>query len=146
MRVFFIIFIGLCSGVLGGLGMGGGNLLIPILINFLSIEIGVAQNINLISFIPMSIVALIFHIKHKLVKFKYVFYMVISGILFVILGVFLASIISNILLKKLFGIFLICISILSFILTMVEIRKKKKNKNKDNKVEIIDKNSQNSQD
>ena len=58
---------GVLSGVLGGMGMGGGTLLIPLLSLFYSVGQHTSQAVNLISFIPMAIVALIiiFRIKAK---------------------------------------------------------------------------------
>ena len=66
MTVWLIVF-GFISGILGGMGMGGGTLLIPLL-NFLDIEQQTIQAINLISFLPMACVALGLHFKNKLVK------------------------------------------------------------------------------
>ena len=56
------------SGVLGGLGMGGGTILIPLLTIFFDVEQQQAQAINLVAFIPMAIVSLIIHIKNKRVR------------------------------------------------------------------------------
>ena len=61
------ILIGLGSGVLGGMGMGGGTALIPLLTIFTSVHQKTAQAINLISFIPMAVVALFLHVKNGLV-------------------------------------------------------------------------------
>jgi len=52
MNIFAIILsllFGILSGVLGGLGMGGGTLLIPLLTIFLNFEQKLAQGINLLS-------------------------------------------------------------------------------------------------
>ena len=57
MRIFWFVVAGLVSGVLGGMGMGGGTILIPLLSIFYKIGQHTAQAINLISFIPMAIVA-----------------------------------------------------------------------------------------
>ena len=50
---------GLFGGLVGGMGMGGGTLLIPIITLLAGFKQLEAQGINLISFIPMSMVALI---------------------------------------------------------------------------------------
>ena len=52
----FLVFLvcGVCGGVLGGMGMGGGTLLIPLLTIFCGVEQGIAQGVNLLSFLPMS--------------------------------------------------------------------------------------------
>ena len=65
----YIIF-GALGGILGGMGMGGGTLLIPLLTIFTETKQKEAQGINLIVFIPMAIIALIIHFKNKLVNVK----------------------------------------------------------------------------
>ena len=102
---------GLVGGVIGGMGMGGGTLLIPILTllgNFQQLE---AQGINLIAFIPMSIVALILHFKNKLVKFKETYWLAIIGAVVSLLTALIAVNIKGTILKKLFAVFLIIIGI-----------------------------------
>ena len=74
--VIIFSLIGIIGGVLGGMGMGGGTLLIPLLTIFLNLPQKEAQAINLIAFLPMSIIALILHYKNKLLKFKNVGYVV----------------------------------------------------------------------
>ena len=64
------VFAGLLGGILGGMGMGGGTLLIPLLSIFYNVSQHSAQAVNLISFIPMAVVALVIHIKNKRVDFK----------------------------------------------------------------------------
>lgn len=128
MRVVFLILAGLVSGILGGMGLGGGTLLIPILTIFLKVPLNIAQGINLISFVPMSVLALIFHFKNKLIMTKYLLKMGIAGVIFSVLGAFLSSLVKATLLKKLFGIFLILLGILSFITTIIQIRKEKQAK------------------
>ena len=58
--------IGFFAGIIGGMGMGGGTILIPALILFASIDPKIAQSTNLLSSIPMTIVALAIHIKKKM--------------------------------------------------------------------------------
>ena len=58
---------GISSGIIAGMGMGGGTLLIPILTILLGVEQRISQGINLIVFVPMSIVALIIHCKRKFI-------------------------------------------------------------------------------
>lgn len=68
MIVWCVIF-GFIAGIVGGMGMGGGTLLVPLL-SLLDIPQRQMQAINLISFLPMCAVALIFHFKNKLVVTK----------------------------------------------------------------------------
>ena len=64
------IIIGLISGIVSGMGMGGGTILILCLSLFLSKDQHIAQGANLIFFIPTSIVSTFINVKQKLVKWK----------------------------------------------------------------------------
>ena len=79
--LIWLIISGVLGGLLGGMGMGGGTLLIPLLTIFCGLNQHLAQAINLIAFIPMAVVALIIHIKNKLVDFKGVLYIILPGVL-----------------------------------------------------------------
>lgn len=123
---FIMLFVaGLISGIVGGMGMGGGTLLIPILTIFLKFKQKNAQAINLLVFIPMSLVALIIHIKNKLVDFKVGIPIVISGVVFSILGSYLASILSNNILQKIFAVFLLLVGINQGTQTIIALKKPK---------------------
>ena len=126
MNVFYLILAGLISGIIGGMGMGGGTLLIPILTIFLGIAQKYAQGINLLVFIPMSLVALIIHIKNKLVDFKVGIPIMCVGIIFSIVGSMFANQINNIILKKIFAIFLLVIGIYQGIMTIISAKKLRK--------------------
>ena len=132
MNIFYLIVAGFISGVVGGMGMGGGTLLIPLLTIFLKFPQKSAQGINLLVFIPMSVVALIIHIKNKLVDFKVGVPIVVSGIIFSIIGSLLASNISNNFLKKIFAVFLLAVGINQVIQTFFKIKKKNKEDKKEN--------------
>ena len=129
MNILWLGVAGLISGIIGGMGMGGGTLLIPILTIFLNIMQKSAQAINLLVFIPMSLVALIIHIKNKLVDFSVGVPIILSGVIFSLMGSYLASIISNELLQKIFAIFLLIVGINQAVQTIILIIKKKSNDN-----------------
>lgn len=118
---------GLIGGLVGGMGMGGGTLLIPILTLLAHFNQLEAQGINLISFIPMSVVALILHFKNKLVKFKETYLMAIVGAILSILSAFLAVHLNSKVLKKLFGLFLIGIGVWQLV-EVIKLYKEKKDK------------------
>ena len=59
------IIIGLFSGFIGGMGIGGGTILIPALVFFVNIKQQLAQSVNLLSFIPLSLIAIPVHLKNK---------------------------------------------------------------------------------
>lgn len=115
---------GIVGGILGGMGMGGGTLLIPLLTIFCGVKQHLAQAINLISFVPMSIVVLIIHAKNKLIDKEKILWIIIFGILSCIGGCFLSENLSGNLLKKLFGGFLILLAIFQFV---VQLKNEKSN-------------------
>ena len=119
------ILAGIVGGIVGGMGMGGGTLTIPILTIFLSYKQLQAQGVNLIAFIPMSVIALIIHFKNHLVDFKNTWLLALVGCVFSLGGALIANHLSNIVLKKMFAIFLIGLGIWQ----IVEMIKNKNAKN-----------------
>ena len=115
MEYIWYVLSGILGGVLGGMGMGGGTLLIPLLTIFNGVGQHSAQAINLIAFIPMAVVALIIHFKNKLIEFKKVIFIILPGIITCIVGCFVAKNVTGELLKKIFGGFLIILAVIQFI-------------------------------
>ncbi len=107
---FLYLLAGAIGGVFGGMGMGGGTLLIPLLTIFFSVEQKTAQAINLISFIPMALMALRIHLKNKLVDFKGILYIIVPAVAFGILGSLIAKKIGSGVLHRCFGAFLILLA------------------------------------
>ena len=128
MEYIWFIIAGLISGVIGGMGMGGGTLLIPILTIFLGVMQRTAQGLNLLVFIPMSVVALIIHCKNKLVDFKVGLIIIGSGVVASVAGSLLALNLSNGVLQKIFGVFLLLVGIWQIIETVISCKKSKKQK------------------
>lgn len=106
--------IGVASGILGGMGMGGGTVLIPLLTMLTNLSQHKAQGINLISFIPMAVVVLIIYIKNKLINFNKILYIIIPAIIFAVIGSMLTNLSSGTLLRKIFGGFLLILSFFQF--------------------------------
>lgn len=102
---------GIISGAISGMGMGGGTILITILVCFLGIEQKVAQAVNLVFFIPTSIVATIVNIKNKEINWKIAVPISILGTIGAFIGSFIATKIEVGNLRKMFAIFLILIAI-----------------------------------
>lgn len=111
MTIFLYILFGLMAGVFGGLGMGGGTLLIPLLTIFLGVEQKLSQGINLISFLVMALVSLIIHYKNGYIETKNIWYIIISGVFFSAGGALLASVLPSKILRMGFGVFLCILSI-----------------------------------
>lgn len=112
---YILLVFGLLAGIVGGMGMGGGTILIPLLTIFAEVSQILAQGYNLIAFLPMSIIAIIIHFKNDLIKLNYLPVLIIFGILFSVLGGYLANLIDKGVLKVSFGAFLLILSIFEFI-------------------------------
>ena len=104
-----LFFLGLFAGIIGGLGIGGGIILIPGLIFFTALKQQTIQSINLLSFIPLSFIALYIHIKNKNVLLKLSVPIIIFGLFGAYLGSKIAANIPSETLQKMFGIFLLFI-------------------------------------
>lgn len=109
-----LIIIGFLSGIISGMGIGGGTILIPSLVLFMGLDQIQAQGINLIVFIPIGIVAIITHKKQGNIEGKYIKGLVYPGILGAILGSLLATGIKSENLRKYFGMFLLLIGLYEF--------------------------------
>lgn len=95
------------SGIFASLGIGGGVVLLLYLTTFLQVAQKEAQLLNLIFFIPIAILSICLHIKNKLIEGDVIFPCIVGGILGLSLGIWLNSSISNEILSKAFGVFLI---------------------------------------
>lgn len=125
-----LILVGIISGIITGLGMGGGSILILILVAFMSISQHIAQATNLIFFIPTAVIAIIIHIKNGNVEKKVGKKLFIVTILGSAIGAYLTSFIEPKNLTKYFGIFLLIIGVYEIITTIKEHIKEKKEENK----------------
>lgn len=111
---FLTLFLcGAAGGLLGGMGMGGGTALIPLLTLF-GVDQAVAQGINLLSFLPMAALALSIHAKNGLVKRDGLLFFVLPALLFSVPGALLATCLPSAALERAFGAFLIVLSLFRF--------------------------------
>ncbi|MCI1931715.1 MAG: TSUP family transporter [Clostridia bacterium] len=105
---------GLFSGVLGGMGIGGGVLLIPALDFFTELTQQQIQGINLIYFIPSAFVAVIIHKKKGNIQTKKIKPLIIAAVIASIIGAIIALSIQSGTLKKLFAVFLLIMGVYEF--------------------------------
>lgn len=109
---FLTLFLcGLAGGVLGGMGMGGGTVLIPLLTLF-GVDQAAAQAINLVSFLPMAALALPVHAKSGLLKGEGLAPLILSALVFSALGSLLAAHLPSAVLERGFGVFLIVLALI----------------------------------
>lgn len=104
------IIVGVVSGIVSGMGMGGGTILILCLSLFLGKDQHIAQGANLIFFIPTSIVSIIINIKQKLIKWKTGLIVAGCGIIGALIGANISVNLETNKLKMYFGIFLLIIA------------------------------------
>ena len=111
--------IGFFSGIISGMGIGGGTILIPALLFLTEVNQQQAQGVNLIYFIPTAVMALITHRKNGTLDLKTAKPLALLGLAGAAAGAFLAVSLESEILKKLFGGFLL-------LMGLSEIFKKKK--------------------
>lgn len=103
--------IGFFSGILSGMGVGGGMLLIPAVRIFMNIGQQSAQSLNLFCFIPSSVCAIFVHLKNKKIDIKTALPVILTGVPFALLGAYISTSISSNLLSRLFGGFILIFGI-----------------------------------
>lgn len=106
-----LILAGMLSGIISGMGIGGGTILIPALTIIFNMPQKTAQSINLIYFVPTAVIALKTHIKNKRVDTGVAKGIVLFGLIGAVIGSFVALGLDNSMLKRLFGIFLLLMGI-----------------------------------
>ena len=122
------IIIGILSGIISAIGMGGGTILILLLVYTMQIEQHVAQASNLIFFIPTAIIAIIINRKQNLLDLKTGLIVGGTGIVGAVIGSIISKNINDNILRKIFGIFLAIIVIYE-IFSYIKLYIKKKNTN-----------------
>lgn len=98
---------GFAAGIIGGMGIGGGTILIPVLTLFLGLGQKEAQSTNLLFFIPTALSALYVHIKNKRIQLKKAAVLIAAGVIGAALGAVAANYMEGDLLRKLFAVLLI---------------------------------------
>ena len=109
---FYLFFLcGVLGGVLGGMGMGGGTALIPLLTLFLGVPQAAAQGVNLLSFFPMAALALSVHAKNGLLKKEGLPFLVLPALVLSAAAALFAAHLPALLLRRAFGGFLAALSL-----------------------------------
>ncbi|MBQ7653182.1 MAG: sulfite exporter TauE/SafE family protein [Clostridia bacterium] len=112
------ILAGLLGGILGGMGMGGGTVLVPLLTLWLAVDQREAQWLNVAAFIPMSVIAIIIHAKNGLIERKPLICVLIGALPFSIASAFLAYSVPSEKLGKAFGVFLVMLGAFQIVQTL----------------------------
>ncbi len=99
--------VGFVSGVLASMGLGGGFVLVVWLTLFCDVEQKAAQGVNLLFFLPIALISLIFHLKNGLVNKQLIKKLVFGGVLGAILGTLGIRLIDSDGLRMIFAVFLL---------------------------------------
>ncbi len=99
------------AGVFASMGVGGGMILIVYLTIFTGAAHTEAGGINLIFFIPIAITSIIIHSKNKLIDWKKITPVMITGVIGCFIGVSLINIIGTEIIRYIFGIFVLIVGI-----------------------------------
>lgn len=118
--------IGMVSGFITSLGLGGGSILILLLNVFKDISQHIMQGTNLIFFIFSATIASFINVRNKHIDFKNAKWMIFTGIIGAMIGCKLSLSLDKYLLKKYFGIFLLVIAILEIYSLIKEYTKSNK--------------------
>lgn len=121
------VIFGTISGIVTGLGMGGGTILILLLSLFMGLEQHIAQATNLVFFIPTSVAAILTNLKQKNVNLKLAINISSFGIIGAIIGAIISNSISSENLKKYFAIFILIIALHEIYELYKEYKNNKKN-------------------
>ncbi len=124
------VIIGIISGMVSGIGMGGGTVLILLLTMFMNTEQHIAQATNLIFFVPTSISAIIMNIKEKNINLNIGIKVAIFGVIGAIVGSMISNKLEVNVLRKYFGFFLAVVGSYQIYLLMKEYILYKKRENK----------------
>ena len=106
MREIGFVIAGIASGIIAGMGLGGGTLLIPALTLLLGVAQRQAQGVNMLAFIPAAAIALMIHRRAGRLDMKKSIPAIVSGIGGAVIGSLAAGWIREETLKRVFGIFL----------------------------------------
>ena len=109
--IWSAILAGAVCGVISGFGIGGGSLLMVWLTAVMAMEQSSAQSINLLYFLPTAAAALLLHFKNRNVCKKAILPAVLGGCAAAVPGALLASAAEPLLLRKLFGGFLLLVGL-----------------------------------
>ncbi len=120
-----IILVSVLGGIIGGMGMGGGTLLIPLL-TMCAVEQHLAQAINLMAFLPMSIIALVIHKKNGYVCFSRAAPIAAVALLSAVAASFAAGVAKGYVLRACFGAFITVLGIIQMTVAIYKAVKKRK--------------------
>ncbi len=112
-EIALLIAVGLLAGFVGGsLGIGGGIIIVPALVFLMGFSQHQAQGTYLaVLLFPIGILGVINYYKSGYVNFKFAVILIAAFLLGSYLGSYLAVRIPDEILRKIFGVFMLVVSI-----------------------------------
>ena len=102
---------GAATGILSGIGIGGGSLLLIYMTSFAGVPQNLAQGINLLYFLPTAGAALPAHFKNGYVEKAALAPAILAGLAGTALAAWAATSMDTDLLRRCFGAFLLVIGL-----------------------------------
>lgn len=110
--MFKNIIIGISSGIISGLfGAGGGLILVPIFVHLLKLDEREARATTIFCILPMVITSGLIYSSNDLIDWNLAIKCAIGGVIGSVIGTRLLRNLSNKVLKSIFIIFLIYVSV-----------------------------------
>ena len=104
-----LILVGIISGMITGIGMGGGSVLILILVSFMQLSQQVAQATNFLFYIPTAVLAILMHIRKENIQKEIAKKLFFTSMMGSGIGALLTTLIKPESLRKYFGFFLLAL-------------------------------------
>ena len=119
--------IGLFTGIAASMGLGGGFILIIYLTVFGGADNLTARAANLVFFLPIALFSVILHSKNKLIEWKIILPLIISGVIGSALGTLFGLVINPRIIEIAFGGVLVFVGIRELFRKRRSIGNKEKN-------------------
>ena len=124
MQFLFYILVSTLSGIIAGMGMGGGTFLIPMLTLFFGIEQIYCQSTNVFCFIGLAIFCFVIYIKNKLINFKILLLVAVPATVISFCSSVFAVGVESEILRNLFAGFILFIGVYSLIQSIKNLKRK----------------------
>lgn len=109
------ILAGLVTGILSGLlGIGGGAILVVAAVFFLGVPQHSAQAAAIVAMIPTALVGVVRHHRNRLINYQTGVFLAVGIILGGMIGAYIANMLSEDVLRKLFSAFFALMSVQMF--------------------------------
>lgn len=112
LQIIYYLAVGLMAGFLSGLlGIGGGVIIVPALVLLLGFAMRTAIGTSLAIIVPTALAGAILHFREGNLHLGIVLYVSIAAVAGSRLGVYLTTIMSNLTLRKVFGVVMLLIAL-----------------------------------